>query len=136
VLGGRRGLEFRVDGCDLRCAGLVTFAAAAATAASALLAARAFALVACGGVHATTSGAVVRLSSAAATSSRERFGFDGLLLEVRDLFGGRVAGVETEACECGVVAFQVGHFGFVLFTFAPGADSYVDEDHGVGGFGV
>ena len=95
VLGGGRGLEFRVNGCDLECASLATFSAAtAAAAASALLAARAFALVACRGVDAATSGAVVGLSSAAASSSRGGFGFDGLLLEVGDLFGGRVAGVE------------------------------------------
>ena len=83
VLGGGRGLEFRVNGCDLECASLATFSAAtAAAAASALLAARAFALVACRGVDAATSGAVVGLSSAAASSSRGGFGFDGLLLEV------------------------------------------------------
>ena len=135
VLDGGRGLEFRVDSCDLRCASLATFAATAA-AASALLAAKAFALVASGGVDTTTSGAVAGLSSAAATGSRGGFGFDGLLLEVRDLFGGRVAGVEMEACEYGVVAFEVGLFSSVLFILAHGADSYMDEDHGVGRFGV
>jgi hypothetical protein len=134
VLGGGRGLEFRVDGCDLRCASLATSAAAAAS--SALPAARAFALVACGGVDTTTGGAVAGLSSAAATSSRGGFGFDGLLLGVRDLFGGRVTRVEIEACECGVVAFKMGLFSFVLFIFAHSADSYMDEDHGVGRFGV
>ena len=127
-------MEFRVDGCDLRRASLATSAAAAAS--STLPAARAFALVACGGVDTTTSGAVAGLSSAAATSSRGGFGFDGLLLGVRNLFGGRVAGVETEACECEVVAFKVGLFSFVLFILAHSADGYMDEDHGVGRFGV
>jgi hypothetical protein len=103
---------------------------------SALPAARAFALVACGGVDTTTSGAVAGLSSAAATSSRGGLGFDGLLLEVHDLFGDRVARVEIEARECGVVTFKVGLFSFVLFIFAHSADSYMDEDHGVGRFGV
>ena len=131
-------MEFRVDGYDLRCTSLEAFvvvAAAAAAAASALLAARAFALVACGGVDTTTSGAVTRLSSAAASSNRG-FGFNGLLLEVRDLFDGCVAGVEIEAGECGVVAIEAGLFGFMLFIFAHSADSYVNEDHAVGRFGV
>ena len=114
---------------------MAKFATAAAPA-STLLAARAFALVAYGGVDAATSGTVVGLSSAAASSCKGGFGFGGLLLDVGDIFGGRVAGVEIEASDRGVGAFEAGLFGYVLFIFVHGADSYVDEDHGVGRFGV
>jgi len=112
---------------------LATFSAAtAAAAASALLAVRAFALMACGGIDTTTNGAVAGLSSAEASSSRGGFGFDGLLLEVRDLLGGYVARVEVEVSERGVIAFEAGLFGFILFVSAHGADGCVDEDHGGG----